>query len=143
MILVDTNLLLDAGVKQAVEHDRTTQWLDEQISSGLRVGLPWHSLLGFVRLASNPTLSPRTISVAEAWKTVRVWLSADNVWIPEPTERHADVIGALIDSGHIGSRAVMDIHLAALAIEHDLTLCSADKGFARYPDLKWLNPLAA
>ena len=141
MILVDTNLLLDAGVKQATEHERTTRWLDEQISSGSRVGLPWHSLLGFVRLASNPTLSPRSISVVEAWKTVQGWLSADNVWIPQPTERHADAVGGLIASVRVSSRAVMDIHLAALAIEHDLTLCSADNGFARYPDLKWLNPL--
>lgn len=40
------------------------------------------------------------------------------------------------------SRAVMDIHLAALAIEHGLTLCSADTGFARYRQLRWMNPLA-
>lgn len=37
----------------------------------------------------------------------------------------------------------MDVHLAALAIEHGLTLCSADGGFARYPKLRWINPLAA
>jgi hypothetical protein len=36
-----------------------------------------------------------------------------------------------------------DIHLAALAIEHGLTLCSADRGFARFPGLRWENPLAA
>jgi len=37
----------------------------------------------------------------------------------------------------------MDVHLAALAIEHGLALCSADTGFARYPNLRWVNPLAA
>jgi hypothetical protein len=142
VILVDTNILLDAGVKQAARHERARQWLDEQISSGSRVGMPWHSLLGFVRLASNPVVSPHTASVAVAWRTVRAWLGASNVWIPEPTERHADVIDGLIGFGPTSSRAVMDVHLAALAIEHDLTLCSADKGFARYRDLKWLNPFA-
>ena len=142
MILVDTNLLLDAGIRQAADHERARQWLDGQISSGARVGLPWHSLLGFVRLASNPSLTPRTISVTDAWRVVRKWLTADGVWIPQPTERHADVIDALIFSGNVGSRAVTDIHLAALAIEHDLTLCSADKGFARYSKLRWTNPLA-
>jgi predicted nucleic acid-binding protein len=38
---------------------------------------------------------------------------------------------------------VPDAHLAALAIEHGLTLCSTDGDFARFPGLNWLNPLAA
>jgi hypothetical protein len=41
------------------------------------------------------------------------------------------------------SRLVPDAHLAALAIEHGLTLQSTDGDFARFPDLKWENPLAA
>ena len=37
---------------------------------------------------------------------------------------------------------VPDAHLAALSIEHGLLLCSADGDFARFPDLRWLNPLS-
>jgi predicted nucleic acid-binding protein len=33
-------------------------------------------------------------------------------------------------------------HLAALALEHGLTLCSTDGDFARFPALRWINPLA-
>jgi predicted nucleic acid-binding protein len=40
------------------------------------------------------------------------------------------------------SRLVPDADLAALAIEHGLTLCSSDGDFARFPELKWENPLA-
>jgi hypothetical protein len=36
----------------------------------------------------------------------------------------------------------MDAHLAALAIEHGATLCTNDRGFARFPDLQILYPLA-
>lgn len=141
MILVDTNLLLYAGVKHAKEHDRARQWLDEQIAVGARVGLPWHSVLDFVRLASNPKLFSRTASVAEAWALVRRWLSADNVWIPQPTERHGDVLESIFTSVRVSSRFVMDAHLAALAIEHGLTLCSNDGDFARFKGLRWVNPL--
>ena len=38
---------------------------------------------------------------------------------------------------------VPDAHLAALAIEHGLVLCSADADFARFPGLRWHNPLRA
>lgn len=41
------------------------------------------------------------------------------------------------------SRLVSDAHLAALAMEHGLTLCSTDGDFARFPGLRWENPLAA
>jgi hypothetical protein len=41
----------------------------------------------------------------------------------------------------MGGNLVTDAHLAALAIEHGLTLCSADTDFARFRKLKWENPL--
>jgi predicted nucleic acid-binding protein len=41
----------------------------------------------------------------------------------------------------ITSRLVSDAHLAALAIEHGLTVCSNDGDFAKFPGLKWQNPL--
>jgi len=38
---------------------------------------------------------------------------------------------------------VPDAHLAALALGHGLTLCSTDGDFARFPTLRWQNPIAA
>jgi predicted nucleic acid-binding protein len=37
---------------------------------------------------------------------------------------------------------VTDAQLAALAIEHGLALCSADTDFARFSEMRWVNPLA-
>jgi predicted nucleic acid-binding protein len=37
---------------------------------------------------------------------------------------------------------IPDAHLAALAIQHGLTVCSADTDFARFSEIRWLNPLA-
>jgi uncharacterized protein len=143
MILIDTNLLLYANIGGTAQHERAKQWLDEQFGRESRIGLPWHSLLGFVRIASNPRAHTRAASVEEAWRQVRGWLSVANVWIPQPTERHADVIEDIFTSMRIASQDVMDAHLAALAIEHGLILCSADRDFARYPALRWFNPLVA
>ena len=141
MILLDVNLLLYAQMDGMVEHARTKTWLDKQFESGLRIGLPWDSLLGFVRLAANPRMFPRPVPVADGWRQVRIWLADRAVWIPEPTERHAEVLGDLFGSMRLSARDVMDTHLAALAIEHGLVLCSNDSGFARFGKLRWLNPL--
>jgi hypothetical protein len=62
--------------------------------------------------------------------------------VPHATPRHAEILGALLSDRSIHSNLVPDAHLAALAIEHGLTLCSSDQDFARFPGLRWQNPLA-
>jgi predicted nucleic acid-binding protein len=49
----------------------------------------------------------------------------------------------LLTAPSMTSRLVPDAHLAALAIEHGLTVQSTDGDFARFTGLKWENPLAA
>lgn len=81
--------------------------------------------------------------MATAWQQVLDWLGCDTVWIPQPTERHTSVLGGLLKQTGVHGNLVPDAHLAALAMEHGLTLCSTDGGFARFRELKWLNPVAA
>ena len=81
------------------------------------------------------------MGLEEAWHQVEDWLACDSVWIPLPTSRHPEVLGELQKARFMMSRLVPDAHLAALAIEHGLTLCSTDGDFARFRDLKWKNPL--
>jgi hypothetical protein len=73
---------------------------------------------------------------------VRAWLGSEAAWIPEPTARHAEVLNRLLALPGIRGNLVPDAHLAALAIEHGLTLCSTDGDFARFPGLVWRDPLA-
>jgi hypothetical protein len=124
------------------EHAAAHQWLDETLNGGSRVGLPWASLLTFLRLVSNPRVFERPPSLTEAWEQVERWLEVDSVWIPVPTERHPKLFAQLLTQTSERSDLVPDAHLAALAIEHGLTLCSADRDFARFSGLRWENPLA-
>jgi uncharacterized protein len=58
-------------------------------------------------------------------------------------EAHPRIARELMASPGLGSRDVPDVQVAALAIEHGLVLCSHDRGFARFPGLRWLDPLDA
>ena len=142
MILVDANILVYAHVGSLPQHERARTWLDTEISGTSRVGLPWPSLLGFLRLVTNPRVFQRPESMTEAWAQVTAWLDADVAWIPQPTERHRDVLESLVAAPGMQANLVPDAHLAALAIEHGLTLCSTDGDFGRFPSLRWRNPLA-
>ena|SRR5437868_4335789 len=142
MILVDANLLVYARVASLPQHSQAKRWLDERLNSAVSVALPWSSLLSFVRLVSNPRIFSKPEAIISAWQQVESWLDCPCVWIPSPTERHREVLGPLLSAASIRANLIPDAHLAALAIEHGLTLYSTDGDFARFPNLKWENPLS-
>lgn len=142
MILVDANLLLYAANQAAPEHERAREWLDAQLNGTVAVGLPWPSLLAFVRLATNPVVVRHPVTAAGAWRVVEEWLACEPAWVPSPGSAHQGLVGDFLKAPWMTSRLVPDAHLAALAIEHGLVLQSTDGDFARFPGLKWENPLA-
>ena len=143
MILVDANLLVYARVSSLSQHGKAREWLDGRLSGTSRVGLPWPSLLAFLRLVTNPRVFSRPDTIENAWSQVRAWLSADVAWVPLPTDRHAAILESLLTKSGAQGNLVPDAHLAALAIEHGLSLCSTDGDFARFDGLRWINPLGA
>jgi uncharacterized protein len=143
MILVDANLLVYAHDSAAPEHPLARGWFEGVMNRPAKVGLPWPSLLAFVRLVSNPAIVRQPVAPSAAWQRAAEWLARENVWIPLPGATHAAVLGRLLQDSRVTSRMVPDAHLAALAIEHGLVLCSSDGDFARFSGLRWENPLAA
>jgi uncharacterized protein len=141
VILVDTNLLVYARMTTLPQHAAAREWLDERLNDRPRVGLPWQSLLGFLRIATNSRIFERPDSVSAAWAQVEKWLGSPNVWIPQPAEGHQAIFGRLLAHAAGGANLIPDTHLAALAIEHGLAVCSTDGDFARFPEVKWVNPL--
>jgi len=105
------------------------------------VGLPWPSILSFLRLVTNPRVFERPASVRAAWHQVEEWLDCETAWIPAPTERHREVLARVLAQATVRANLVPDAHLAALAIEHGLVLASTDGDFARFPGLRFENPL--
>jgi len=138
--MVDANLLVYASIKQVPQHAKAIDWLSQSLSGDTQVGIPWASSLAYVRIVSNPRIFPKPLSFSVAWAQIESWLARPNVWIPVPTERHQallrEMLGAISSSNQ-----VPDADLAALAIQYGLELVTADRGFARFPGLKFRNPL--
>ena len=141
MILVDANLLVYARVASFPQHAQARDWFDAQLTGTTQVGLPWASLLGFLRIVTNPRVFQRPEPIERAWRQVESWLDAEVAWIPPPTDRHREILGALLLATGAQANLVPDAHLAALALEHGLTVCSTDSDFGKFPDIRWTNPL--
>ncbi|GIW54780.1 MAG: hypothetical protein KatS3mg082_1184 [Nitrospiraceae bacterium] len=96
VILVDANLLVYAHVSSLPQHEAARAWLDARLNGTAPVGLPWPSLLSFLRLVSNPRVFERPEPIPDAWRQVIEWLDCPSSWVPTPTERHQEVLGPLL-----------------------------------------------
>lgn len=141
-MLVDANLLLYAVDASSPFHRRASDWMTDQLNGPRRVGIPWQSLVAFVRIATHPRASASPLQPDDALSYVDDWLATDVVWVPGPTPTHGTVLAGLITRHQVRGNLVSDAHLAALAVEHGLALYSADSDFARFPEVQWVNPLA-
>ncbi len=141
MYLVDANILVYSTDEDSEHHAAARDCLDERTAAAPRsVGLPWPSLLAFFRLVTNPRIYSPPATAADAWQRIQDWLSRPAAWIPVPGSRHQQVLGGIVRECRPAGNLVPDAHLAALALEHGLTVVSTDTDFARFPGVAWLNP---
>jgi len=142
MILVDANILIYATDPRSEWHGQARTWLDGQLSGDTRVGLPWETLLAYMRIVTNPRVFARPQSLAAAWRHVQGWLDCECTWIPTAGPAHRSILAGLLSHLGGGAKLIPDAHLAALAIEHGLAICSTDGDFARFKGLRWIDPIA-
>jgi uncharacterized protein len=142
-VIVDANILLYATDRSSRFHDPARAWLEQVLNGPGWIGFPWQSLVGFLRIATHPRASTEPLTPTKAWRHIEKWLAADVAWVPVPTDRHGEVLGRLITENEIRGNLIADAHLAALAIEHGVGVCSADSDFARFPEVRWVNPMAS
>jgi uncharacterized protein len=139
--LVDVNVLLYAVDESAPMHLRARRWLEETLSGTETIALPWIVLLAFVRLSTRHALFERPLAADEAFDIIDGWLAQPCVAVVHPGPRHAGVLRDLITPLGTAGNLTTDAHLAALAIENGALLCSGDTDFARFPGLRWTDPL--
>lgn len=141
MILLDANVLLYAYNSAAPEHAQAASWLRDAFASEEPIGIPWITAWAFVRLTTSRKIFPQPRSIREAIAIVRMWSQWNNVHMLSPSSRHLEYLEEIMERGQTRGAGTTDAVLAALAREYGATVVSTDRDFARFPDLKWMNPL--
>jgi hypothetical protein len=142
MKIVDLNVLLYAINQDAVWHARVRPWWELALNGEEPIGLPWLVVLGFLRLATNPKVFPRPLTIEQALGRVETWLARPNVQIVAETDGQWSILAELLRQAGAAGNLTTDAHLASLAIAHGAVLVSCDTDFARFPKLRWENPLS-
>ncbi len=143
MTLVDANLLLYAEDSLSEHHEPAREWWDAQLSGANPVCLCWPVLQAFIRIGTNPRLHQRPLTLGEACERVQSWFEQPCVRLIHPTDQHWALFQKMLKAGNAVGNLVSDAHLAALALEHNCVLYSTDSDFARFPGLRWTNPIPA
>lgn len=141
MIVPDVNLLIYAYISGMPFHDAARRWWEAMINGTETVGLAWAVISGFTRLTTSPRLMAPPMQPAQSIGYVREWLSYDHVSAISPGAEHLDLFQRNLDAAGAGADLVPDAHIAALAMEHGAEVHSNDTDFARFPGLRWRNPL--
>lgn len=141
MIVVDSNLLIYSYDVHSADHKKSIAWLEGVLSGDDTVGLPWQSVTAFLRVVTNRRLPGIRATVEQALLAVGEWLREPNVQILAPGNQHWSVLTRMIVDGQASGPLVSDAEVAALTIEYGGVLHTADRDFARFPGLRWMNPL--
>ena len=141
MILVDANILLYAEDALSASHQPAREWWDDQLSGSEPVCLCWTVLSAFIRIGTNPRVFENPLSLEQALSRIQSWFDQPCTRIIRPTEQHWITFQRMLNDGQAVSNLVTDAHIAALALEHGCIVATTDADFARFPTLKWINPL--
>ncbi|OGQ24870.1 MAG: hypothetical protein A2138_25225 [Deltaproteobacteria bacterium RBG_16_71_12] len=142
MIIPDVNVLMHAYRSASPLHAVAARFWSVALNGDQAVALSWVVINGYVRLMTNPRVVAPAIHVAAAEHDVRSWLQRRNVVVVHPTEQHADLYFGFLRSAGTAGNLTTDAHIAALAVEHDAEVVSADTDFARFAGVRWTNPFA-
>ncbi len=143
MIIPDINLLIYAYNADAPSHLPAKHWWEHCITQPRVVGLPWAVACGFIRLMTHRRVLETPLLPGQAIAHVRSWLARSHVHVVDPGTRHLAILGELFRATGVGANLTTDAHLAAIAIEYQAELHSNDADFARFPGLRWSNPVSS
>jgi toxin-antitoxin system PIN domain toxin len=141
MIVLDVNLLIYAYDTTCKEHKKALAWVDEVFSGDEIIGLPWQTISAFLRILTYPGVVGDRFSMEQALAIVDQWLEMPQVRTMPPGEAYWRLFREMLVKGDVRGKLTTDAALAATTIEYGGVLYTNDRDFARFPGLRWVNPL--
>ncbi|CAN5199330.1 type II toxin-antitoxin system VapC family toxin [soil metagenome] len=142
MLLVDVNVLLYARRRESSQHDEYRGWLEDRLGGPEPVGISELVLSAFIRIVTNHRIYREPTTPEAAIEFCEAVLGAPAAVAVRPGSRHWPIFVELCRATRSRANEVPDAYLAALAIETGATWMTVDRGFARYPGVRWRHPLA-
>ena len=144
MLLLDANILISAFRPDAPTHARTRSWLAELDGSRETFLVPDVVFSALIRITTNPASyrgfgNPSLMRDALAFCTQMRAFTGFQTFLPGSA--HWNLFTTFCSIPGVAGNHVTDAYLAAAAVDQGAELITADRGFIRYPGLRFRNPL--
>jgi toxin-antitoxin system PIN domain toxin len=141
MRALDTNVLVQAEVAHSPFHAVARTLVVEFAEGRAPWAIPWPCVYEFLRVVTHPRVFHPPMPSAAALKDLRQILASPSLVLLAETERHAEVMAAVMEASGASGNLVHDAHIASLCIEHGVSeLVTGDRDFARFPQVRTSNP---
>jgi len=142
MHCVDVNVLVNAVVETSSHHLPARQTLDRLRRSPGGLGLFSTVVAGFLRVSTNRRVLREPLDLNSALAVIDTLTASPFVSIIHPGPGHWPTFRALVAQHRPRTHDITDTWLAAAAMEINATWVSFDRDFARFQELRWLDPSA-
>lgn len=142
MLLADVNPFIYAHRPESPRAEEHREWLQSALVGPEPFGVSELVLSAFLRIVTNHRVFKEPTPPEMAMEFCSAVLGARSAVPVRAGPRHWEIFTDLCRE--VGARAntVPDAYLAALALEHGATWVTTDRGFGRFPGLRWRLPLA-
>jgi len=141
MDLLDVNVLVNSFRRDAPDHRPVLKFLESICSNPQPFAVPNVVFSGFFRVVTHPRVFSPPSKFADACRFADQLRGQPNFTAIEPAARHWEIFTDICRSGNARGNLVSDAYLAAIAIESGSELVTSDRGFGRWPGLRWRHPL--
>ena len=142
MLLPDVNVLLAGFRADHAHHAPARAFLDAALAGDEVVGMSDVALAAVVRLATNPRVFVHPDTAAAVTDYIDALLQPP-AQLLRAGSTHWARFAALCRELQLRGNLVPDAYLAAQALEQGARLVTFDRGFGRYPGLRWTSLLDA
>ena len=140
MLLCDVNILVYAHRQDSPKHAEYLEWLENLINSDQNYAVSELVLSGFLRIVTHPKIFNPPSTLEEALSFVCAIRDKENCKIIAADSKHWDIFQRLCQAANAKGNLIPDAYHAALAIESGSEWITSDRGFGRYPGLRWRTP---
>ena len=143
MRLLDVNVLVYAYRADSPHHEVCRGFLEHEAASPSVFGAPALALSGFLRVTTPPRVFAAPTPLDDALEFIAALTERANFLTIYPGARHWSIFADLLRATHARGNLVPDAYLAAMAIENGGEWVTTDGDFARFPNLRVVDPRTA
>jgi toxin-antitoxin system PIN domain toxin len=137
---IDTNVLVYSEIVSSRHHRAARRLLTELAEGPIAWAIPWPCVYEFLRVVTHARVFAPPVPLEIALHDLGQILASPTLVLLSETERHAEVMMAVVNESAAAGNLLHDAHIAALCIEHGVSeLLTGDRDFSRFP-LRVANP---